>query len=289
MSYRAYDAVIAAGQTGRTGLLNIALGIGAILLLGYMLTSLMLEMVLSTGLIPDPATLFEGNTPGTMLTLLATFAVWPIAISVALQIAHGRGLGTVLGEGLWRQFVWVSAAMVVLYVVLAILPPWGGAGLEQNTPLPLWLILLPIGLLAVFTQVAAEELLFRGYLQQALAAYGLPPVVWIGLPSLIFGLGHYDAGAGSNAWLLALWAFIFGALMADLTARAGSLGPAIAVHMANNVIALLLTGLDDSLSGLALYTYPLGLEDEEALRAFLPVDFMVMIVCWLAARLALRR
>lgn len=289
MTYRAYAPVIAAGQTGRTGLLHLGFGVGVIFLLGYMLTALLLETVLVSGLVADPATMFDGNTPGTMLILLASFAVWPVAIAAALQIVHRRGFGTVLGAGLWRQFLHVGAAMAVLYLALALLPPWDGADLEPNTPLPLWLLLLPLSLLAVFTQVAAEELLFRGYLQQALAARGLPPVVWIGLPSLLFGLGHYDAGAGDNAWLLVLWAFIFGALMADLTARSGSLGPAIAVHMANNVTALLLTGLEDSLNGLALYTYPVALSDEAALRAYLPVDLMVMIVSWLAARLALRR
>jgi membrane protease YdiL (CAAX protease family) len=220
---------------------------------------------------------------------LASFAVWPIAIAAALQIVHGRGFGTVLGAGLWPQFRVVGAAMIVLHLALLLLPPWAMGGLEPNISLPFWLILLPVAALAVFVQVAAEELLFRGYLQQALAARVLPPVIWIGLPSLLFGLGHYDASAGSNAWLLVLWAFIFGALMADLTARAGSLGPAIAVHMANNVIALLFTGLEDSLNGLALYVYPVALSDEAALRAYLPVDFLTMVVSWLAARLALRR
>ncbi|MCX8226128.1 MAG: CPBP family intramembrane metalloprotease, partial [Sulfitobacter sp.] len=82
---------------------------------------------------------------------------------------------------------------------------------------------------------------------------------------------------------------VFGILMADLTARAGSLGPAIAVHLCNNVAAILITSMPDDLSGLALYLTPFSMEDTEAMRAWLPVDFALMLVSWLAARLAIRR
>jgi len=47
--------------------------------------------------------------------------------------------------------------------------------------------------------------------------------------------------------------------------------------------------MPDDLSGLALYVTPFGMEDTEALRAWLPVDFAMMLVSWLAARLAIRR
>lgn len=289
MSYRAYAPVIAAAQTGRAGLRHLVFGCGVVLLLGYMFTSLLLEMVISSGALSDPFTLFDGTTPATMLILLFSFGVWPVALALALNIAHQRPFTSLLGRELLPQFRVVAVAMTALYAALLVLPPWAGSTVTQNTSLGLWLTLLPLGLLAVFVQVAAEELVFRGYLQQALAARGLPVWVWMGVPSALFGLGHYDASAGSNAWLIALWAVIFGLLMADLTARAGSIGPAIAVHMANNVAALLVIGLDDSLNGLALFVYPLGLSDEAALRALLPADFLLMLVSWLAARLVLRR
>ena len=77
--------------------------------------------------------------------------------------------------------------------------------------------------------------------------------------------------------------------MADLTARSGSLGPAIAVHFCNNVSAILVVSLPDDLSGLALYLTPFGMQDTDALAAWLPVDFAMMLVFWLAARLAIRR
>ena len=78
-------------------------------------------------------------------------------------------------------------------------------------------------------------------------------------------------------------------MMADLTARSGTLGPAIALHFINNVSAVLIVSLPDGLAGLALYVAPFSLDNTELLRAWLPVDFMLMLVFWLAARLAIRR
>jgi uncharacterized protein len=153
-----------------------------------------------------------------------------------------------------------------------------------------WLLLLPLSLLAVLVQVSAEEIVFRGYVQQQLAARFNSPLIWMVLPSALFALGHYlPAEAGENALMVALWAGVFGILMADLTARSGSLGPAIAVHLWNNVSAILIVSLPDDLSGLALYLTPFSMDDAAAIRTWLPVDFALMLVSWLAARLAIRR
>jgi hypothetical protein len=67
------------------------------------------------------------------------------------------------------------------------------------------------------------------------------------------------------------------------------LGPAIAVHFWNNVSAILIISLPDGLSGLALYLTPFSMNDTAQIRAWLPVDFAITLVFWLAARLAIRR
>ena len=153
-----------------------------------------------------------------------------------------------------------------------------------------WALLLPLSLIAVLVQVSSEEILFRGYIQQALAARFSSPLVWMILPAALFAMGHYlPEEAGANAVPIALWAGAFSVLMADLTARAGTLGPAIAVHLVNNIVALLFISLPDSLSGLSLYTLPYAMSDTGQLRAWLAVDFAVIVICWLGARLAIRR
>ncbi|WP_299966430.1 CPBP family intramembrane glutamic endopeptidase [uncultured Roseobacter sp.] len=237
--------------------------------------------------------LLRGDTPVAMYLLLFSFGFMVVGVAVALRVAHHRGLGGVFGDLSLcvSQFRDVLIVLVVVNLVIFALPPWGmGAPLEPNLAPGLWALLLPLSLLAVLVQVSTEEVLFRGYIQQQLAARFRSPLIWMIVPAALFGAGHYmPAEVGSNAGLIALWATVFGLLMADLTARSGTIGPAIAVHFANNVTAIVLISVPDQLSGLALYHSPFALGDEAAVRAWLPVDFGFMLVSWLAARLAIRR
>lgn len=234
-----------------------------------------------------------GNTPRSLIVLLYSFGLVGVGTALAARVLQDRGLASLIGPpGLaLRQFWAVLRILIVLSMALALLPPYdAGADLARNLDFSTWALLLPFSLSAVLVQTASEEILFRGYLQQSLAARFRHPAVWIVAPSLLFGLGHYDpALAGDNAELIALWAVVFGVLAADLTARAGTLGPAIALHMANNVMAILVVSVPDTLSGLSLAVMPDSLSDTAAMRSWLALDFAMMIVCWLAARLALRR
>ncbi|UWR24262.1 CPBP family intramembrane metalloprotease [Sulfitobacter sp. S190] len=238
-------------------------------------------------------TLETGSTPQAMYWILFSFGLITAAVVFVTQTVHRRAGISVLGrlDLLLPQMARVFVVLLVLMIALAVLPPYDmGGPLTPNMAPGLWATLLPISLLAVFVQISAEEVLFRGFLQQQLAARFSSPLIWMVVPSALFAIGHYQPSeAGSNALLITLWAGMFGMLMADLTARAGSLGPALVVHFLNNVVAMLITSVPDSLSGLALFLAPFGLGDEEALRAWLPVDFAMMVVFWLGARLALRR
>ena len=110
------------------------------------------------------------------------------------------------------------------------------------------------------------------------------------LPSVLFGFAHYDPqGAGENAWIVVVWATFFGIAMADLTARAGNLGPALAVHFVNNITALLIVAMPDEFGAAALFVLPFDMSDVEMIRAWLPVDFATTFVMWLVARLIIQR
>lgn len=237
--------------------------------------------------------LLAGSTPLAVLLLLCSFGCMTISVVIAVRMIHQRAFSTLLGPLplFWRHFRAVTVLLVLLMVFIAVLPPWDmGGDYLPNLPFGTWLMLLPLSLLAIFVQVSAEEIAFRGYVQQQLAARFQSPLIWMVLPSVLFGLGHYLPDmAGENALLIAVWAGVFGILMADLTARSGSLGPAIAVHFVNNLSALLLVSLPDNMSGLSLYLSPFSMQDAGAMQAWLPVDFALMIVSWLAARLAIRR
>ena len=228
-----------------------------------------------------------------MLAMLGGFGFVTAGVFVAARLLQNRSLFSIAGEPreLVRQFIRVSLYLLILAGVMLLLPPYQmDAPMEANLPVLIWLALLPFSVLALLLQTSAEEILFRGYIQQSLAARFRHPLIWLVLPSVLFALGHYlPAEAGDNAVLIAIWAGMFGLLMADLTARAGTIGPAVAVHFFNNFTALLLFSSPTSLNGLALYLLPYEMSDAEALRPWMAVDFAIMIVGWLVARLAIRR
>lgn len=238
-------------------------------------------------------TLIVGSTPLAMYILLASFGFMTLGVAIALRVVHKRGFADIFGDWVtcFAQVRAVLAMLVIINLVVFVLPPWDlGAPLVSNMNLGTWLLLLPVSLGVVFIQVSAEEVLFRGYIQQQLAARFNSPLIWMVMPAVLFGFGHYmPEEAGPNAMLIASWAVVFGLLMADLTARAGTLGPAIIVHFVNNVVAILIISMPDNLSGLALYLSPFSMLDSDTVRAWLPVDFGFMFVSWLAARLAIRR
>ncbi len=234
-----------------------------------------------------------GSKPGQLLVLLMAFGFVTIAVAVAARNLQHRTFQSVIGPyGLaLRQFWRVFWRLLALMVAVFLLPPYGmDDPMEPNLSVAVWLMLLPLSLGALLIQTSAEEILFRGYMQQALAARFSHPAIWIGVPSLLFAFGHYlPVQAGENAVMVALWAGLFGMLSADLTARAGTLGPAIAVHFFNNLIAILIVSVPGNLSGLSLFLLPYGMDDTDVMRGWLMVDFAMMVVCWLVARLALRR
>ncbi len=295
LNYTAHEQFFAPARPS-AALWRLVLGFG-LAALGYVALNQMYFQVVysfvgtqSTALYQD---LLDGKTPQAMYLLLFSFVFMTMAVGVTARIVHRRSALGLLGnlQTTLRQFTVVSVAMLGLAAVVSVLPPWNmGGQFVENIPLTRWLILLPLSLIAVMIQVSAEEIVFRGYVQQQLAARFRSPLIWMVLPSALFALGHYlpDA-AGQNALLIAIWAGAFGIMMADLTARSGTLGPAIAVHLWNNVSAILIVSLPDNLSGLALYLAPFGMEDATTMRTWLPVDFAMMFVSWLAARLALRR
>ena len=108
----------------------------------------------------------EGNTPLTLLLLLFSFGFVILGIFVAARLVQQRSPLSLIGplSLAIRQFLRVAGLVIALGVLVMILPPYDmGEPLEPNLPIGIWLALLPISLLAVLTQVASEEILFRLY------------------------------------------------------------------------------------------------------------------------------
>ena len=231
----------------------------------------------------------RGATPAGALVTLALTGALGVGAIVAARLLHDRSALSLLGppRRAARQALRVLVAVFVVQAAIAVLPPWDTyATLEPGRAFGPWLALLPLAALVLILQTGAEEVLFRGYLQSQLAARLRHPAVWLTVPSAIFAMAHWAPQTyGDNAPLVVGWAFAFGVLAGDLTARAGSLGPAIALHFANNLVAVTLSAPRGALDGLALYRLPFA-RDDPALAGLMPLQLGAL--SWLAARVALR-
>lgn len=294
-AYRAHEPLVSPAR-GTAQIWRLVMGIvliaGVVLLVSQFVSQTLVTLLGHAGY----ASLIGvdgGSTPMSVLYLLTSFGFLTLGVVVALRVAHHRGIAALFGDrALFRQqFTAVLAMMLLLNACIVLLPPWTvGLPMEPNIEFGKWLLLLPFAIVAILIQVSAEEIVFRGYLQQQFAARFSSPLIWLGVPSALFGLGHYmPVAAGENAVMLAVWAGLFGLAMADVTARAGTLGPAIALHLSHNAVAILFVSIQDELSGLALYTVTIDLADSEAVSGMFPVEFMMVLVSWLGARLAIRR
>ncbi|BBU53941.1 hypothetical protein KU6B_02060 [Mameliella alba] len=281
---------------GRAELWRLAVGLVLIVVIWFALARGVIAVLGS--LMADDAyltlldNLQSGDTPGSLtLVLLLSGALWIATMAVA-EILHKRPGRSLLGPWplFWRDFLRVTWAVALLNAALLLLPPWDfHASTVPGLPANTWMLFLPTTLVAVLIQTGAEEVFFRGYFQSQLAARVRHPLIWLGLPSVVFGFGHYLPGVyGGNAALIAAWSALFGLAAADLTARAGNLGPAIGLHFVNNFMAFAVTSMQGDMSGLALRQMPFGPGDEAAVAAVLPLDLALIGVSWLAARVALR-
>jgi membrane protease YdiL (CAAX protease family) len=134
-------------------------------------------------------------------------------------------------------------ALPLLYWPLLRLLDKGASDLEgparevtdrADGPLGVLLLILIVGVCAP----VVEEIFYRGLFQQALRKRGVPTAAAIGITAVVFGLSH-----GQLLQLPAL--ILFGVVAGILAHRSGRLGPAIAAHVAFNmvtVIALLVAG-----------------------------------------------
>jgi len=231
-----------------------------------------------------------GRTPWSLLGLLFTFVGMALGAFAAVHWVHKRSIASLFGPRalVLRDF----AAGVGLFMLVTIPSALIVLALVDVTPgvaWSTWLVFLPLALLGLLIQTGAEEILFRGYLQQQLAARFLTRWVWMVLPSILFGLVHYaPAEMGDSAWLLVFATGFFGLLLADLTARSGSIGLAWGLHFANNFVAMLIFTTGEALDGLAPFRLPFGPQDGGIMGWMVLMDIAGMVLVYFLCRRMLR-
>jgi membrane protease YdiL (CAAX protease family) len=230
-------------------------------------------------------------SPTGVLLYLASFAGLAAGTALAARLLQGRSPVTLLGPGGFRPAGFGLGVAVVLLVALpsaaalALLAPP-----ERQATLAAWALRLPLALPAILVQSAAEELAFRGFLTQSLAARYRSALVWWLLPAALFGALHWSpAELGANAPMGVAITAVIGLALADVTVRTGNLSPAIGLHFANNALAMLVVAPPSPVSGLALFVSGVDPGDAAAMRLLLAADLAAILLVWGAWRAILAR
>lgn len=204
-------------------------------------------------------TLFTGQM-GLALVLCSIIPIW-FGVWLAVRLLHRRLLSGVLGIARRvdrGDFVRATAVALIVSFASLLLGEVIDPGFSRsNVGMAEWFGLLPVMLLLVLLQVSAEEVLFRGYLQQSLAARFASPLIWLVLPALMFTSLHWRGAAPLAMNLAGATIYLgFSLVMTALVVASGNLGAAIGAHFGSNVVALLFFSQNPELGGGSLFVGP---------------------------------
>lgn len=257
----------------------------------------LLHVTAEEGFRPLATDIALGRTPWGMLGLLFSFTFLAIGPLIAVRVLHRRSVRSLFGHPpqVLRDFVLAAGVLVAVYAigmaVMSLLPSAPGEAPETLPGLEprLWLLLLPLSFAGIAVQTLAEELVFRAYLLQQFAARFRSPLVWLGVPSVLFAFLHYEPGImGGNAAYVVAATGLFGLAAADLTARTGSIGAAWGLHFANNAAALLIVSHGGVMEGLALRISTVT-PATEGFALMIATDAVMLAIVWALCRMVLRR
>jgi len=226
---------LAAAREGRNAAWRWVLGV---------LTVLVFWLVI--GSIPAVVTLADGSESGTeqYLAVNLSFVAMLVGLWLAVRYVHRRRFGTLVapdgrlrgGQVLRGGLYWSTGLVIATVVEWIIARPEITYTLEPRR----FLLLLPLVLVLTPVQASTEELLFRGYLLQGIGLLTRNTVVLVAVSGLVFALPHLgNPEVGSGFALLATYYFLFGAFATSVALRAGSLHLVIGMHVAHNLLGVL--------------------------------------------------
>lgn len=279
-------------RLGRTEWWRFVLGLGSIFIVWLFAGSVPLVFfAMLTGAPLDEMGQLEGYPLLSFVGLMLSFVVLFLSIWGAIIVFHGRSLHSLIAP--FRRFngrralqgfaVWFLLAGLQSLIEALLFP---GRYVWTFNWQQFALFLIPV-LVLVPIQIAAEELLFRGYLLQWLGLHIRNILALSLLTGILFGLLHMGnpEAVGAGAWLMLINYSSAGFFFAFITIRDNGLELALGVHAANNLFAALVANyVVSSLPTPALFTVQ-ELDAGYGVAVYLvSIILFLLVVFWLPRR-----
>jgi len=193
-----------------------------------------------------------------LISFLPLF-LFPVFLHRYLLAAPVRRLFTRNQSGFWREVMIGAAVMSALLITSAIPDLLFNQGAYSFTfELVEFLPYLAIALIFIPIQTTAEEVFYRGWIQQRLEN-GRRSIWFVsGASAILFALPHLgNPEVGSEFFFATIGYGATGFMFAWVSMRDRSIGVAVGAHGANNLLAgLILTSADSALPSASIWTYP---------------------------------
>lgn len=280
------DYILAARVKPQLWRLLVGLGLFFAIYVGFVVG--FTTLVAQLGWVGTTQADYDLNTRASLIEALLTFAGGILGVWAAVGFMHGRRFRTLLGlrHAVRRCFA-IAAGVTFGFQAVWMIATSLYFGVVPNQPLTMVLIFLPIGVVLLLIQTGAEEFLFRGYIMQQLAARFASPLIWLVLPSVVFGMIHYDpATMGHMVWYIIVALTVSGLVWADLTRITGNIGAAWGCHFMNNFLLLNFATLPETMTGFSWKLTSFGVADMTPWDILPDIGLSIMI--WLVLRRVLR-
>jgi membrane protease YdiL (CAAX protease family) len=220
---------------------------------------------------PQGNDLFPSATENLAITLVMLGALTPVVALTAWVIQRRPfwSVASVLNRIRWRWLLmcclpgvgYLVVSYVLGIVVDAIFPGQDAVGTDDGgswVGLGAFVVPALVIICLVPFQSAAEEFVFRGWLIQAIGAYGpdqkegrarwIRTVFRTPWPGIVIGAAAFVSAHGYTGWAMTD-VFLFAVTVGWLTIRTGGLEAGIALHALNNLFAFLLPAATGGLDG----------------------------------------
>ncbi|PID48670.1 MAG: hypothetical protein CR991_10610 [Proteobacteria bacterium] len=195
---------------------------------------------------------FEGIDPIiSYLAISFTFVCLLVSLFIAVRFIHDRSFKTLITPFArinWQHFflgagVFGGLLLGLLLISFVAAPD----SLSFSLDLKAFLIFLPLALIFTPLQACTEELLFRGYLMQALRLLMSNRWIIAIISAILFTLPHLANPENNiDSWVMPLNYFTLGLFFSIITIRDNGLELAMGAHSANNLYAFLFVNYEGS-------------------------------------------